>query len=268
MGTRIIVGICAAALLVAAILLGRWVLSAVVIAATLISIYEISQAFQKKEIRLITPVLYGYALFSLPVYYWAGMSGLLALALLAAIITMSLVVCSPRFQVPNLFSTLGAMVYPLMPLTIILMLAMLMPDSVRQMVIVLACACTYLSDTFALFIGMLLGKKKLCERLSPKKTFAGFYGGIVGSILGGVIMLLLTPVLWNITIGWYHYLIVALLCSLLGVAGDLFASSIKRYVGIKDFGTIFPGHGGMLDRIDSLLFTLPVVFVYFELFLL
>lgn len=118
------------------------------------------------------------------------------------------------------------------------------------------------TDTFAYFTGYFLGSRKLCPTISPKKTVEGSIGGILGSIL--VSTLYAYYFAHGILL---HCIIIGLLGSIMGQLGDLTASSIKRYVGIKDYGKIMPGHGGILDRFDSVLFTAPVVYYYIILFL-
>ena len=101
-------------------------------------------------------------------------------------------------------------------------------------------------DTCAYFAGRAFGKHKLCPVVSPKKTVEGAIGGVLGTMVFGVSM----------------YVIIALLgcvAAVLGIYGDLFASVVKRQCGIKDYGTIFPGHGGILDRFDSVMFIAPFV---------
>ena len=115
---------------------------------------------------------------------------------------------------------------------------------------------TVASDTGAYFIGKSLGRHKLCPAVSPKKTIEGFGGGLVAGVAGGtaVAAFLLTD------ISLYRLSLVALVLTCLGVLGDLTESVIKRTMNVKDSGTILPGHGGILDRIDSLLMTAPVFF--------
>jgi len=112
--------------------------------------------------------------------------------------------------------------------------------------VVLVLAISWATDTFAYFSGMLFGKKKLCPEISPKKTIAGAIGGTLFGTLAGVI------VLW-IAIGKPERGIVALPLSIISQLGDLAASIIKRRFGVKDYGKIFPGHGGVLDRFDSII---------------
>ena len=119
------------------------------------------------------------------------------------------------------------------------------------------------TDTFAYFIGKAIGKKKLIEAISPHKTVAGSVGGFVGNIL---VLTIYGIVLWYTGayrgLPIYHYAIIGAVTGVVSQIGDLAASAIKRYVGIKDFGKIIPGHGGILDRIDSYLFAIPVVYYY------
>ena len=115
----------------------------------------------------------------------------------------------------------------------------------------------WINDTFAFLTGVTLGKKKLLERISPKKTIEGFIGGFFFTVLAGVgFSLLFTDYSLLFWIGF------ALIASLFGTLGDLFESLIKRTYNAKDSGQLIPGHGGILDRIDSLLFVIPAIYLY------
>lgn len=112
------------------------------------------------------------------------------------------------------------------------------------------------NDTFAYLVGRQFGKRKLWERLSPKKTWEGFLGGLILTLL---FSLFLSPYC-----GWprTHGMVIAVLISSAGTAGDLLESSFKRRAGVKDSGTILPGHGGLLDRFDGVMLSAPLVFIY------
>jgi len=116
--------------------------------------------------------------------------------------------------------------------------------------------CVWASDTFAYFFGRALGRRKLAPTLSPNKTVEGALGGLFGAVLCGA------GFSWWIHLPLLHGLMVGLLAGVLGPLGDLFESALKRELGIKDFGTLMPGHGGALDRIDSLLFVVPIAYLY------
>lgn len=119
-------------------------------------------------------------------------------------------------------------------------------------------AITWLNDTFAYFFGRFLGKRKLYPEVSPNKTWEGFFGGMLGSILG----------MFVIRQFFFHALTVqdclalGVIGGTLGPIGDLCESMLKRAYKVKDSGKILPGHGGLLDRIDALIFNAPLVFVY------
>ena len=119
------------------------------------------------------------------------------------------------------------------------------------------------ADTFAYVAGNLFGKTKLCPKISPNKTVEGFIGGIIGSTVLSIIYSIyfgLTPI-WKL-------ILLAIVCSTIAQLGDLVASRIKRLCGIKDYGFIMPGHGGVLDRFDSIIFTAPVIYYYISIFLI
>ena len=113
------------------------------------------------------------------------------------------------------------------------------------------------SDIFAYFIGSFFGKHKMAPNLSPKKSIEGAVGGIVGAgILGLIFGILFMKDIW------YHCLIIGIIGGIISECGDLVASSFKRQMGIKDYGNLIPGHGGILDRFDSVIFVAPIVYYY------
>ncbi|MFA9398411.1 MAG: phosphatidate cytidylyltransferase [Clostridiaceae bacterium] len=119
----------------------------------------------------------------------------------------------------------------------------------------------WLCDIFAYYFGKYLGNKKLCPKVSPKKTIVGSLGGILGSTLGCTLLGIYSNS-QSLSIPIYNYILIGLLCGVFCQFGDLFASSIKRYVGVKDYSHLIPGHGGILDRFDSILFAGTVVYYY------
>ena len=114
------------------------------------------------------------------------------------------------------------------------------------------------NDTAAFVTGHFLGKRKLALHISPAKTWEGFAGGVVWSVIAAFVLLVITPV----HLAWYHAVILGVLVAVVATLGDLAESLLKRVADVKDSGTIVPGHGGILDRMDSLLFAVAVVFFY------
>ena len=120
------------------------------------------------------------------------------------------------------------------------------------------------SDVFAYFIGRHFGKHKL-TKISPNKTVEGAVAGVIGASLIGIIFAILCNTLFGVGINYIVIGVIIAILSIVGQIGDLAASSIKRYCEIKDFSELIPGHGGMLDRIDSIIFVLPFAFILFNL---
>ncbi|MCB9229042.1 MAG: phosphatidate cytidylyltransferase [Deltaproteobacteria bacterium] len=126
--------------------------------------------------------------------------------------------------------------------------------------VLLMLAIVFMGDSGAYFAGRFFGKHKLAPDLSPKKTWEGVAGGVLASIIGAWIM----NAIFGFSMGpWWLIMFAALLGNSAGVMGDLAESSLKRFAAVKDSGDIFPGHGGFLDRCDSVLFAAPLVWLVF-----
>jgi phosphatidate cytidylyltransferase len=124
--------------------------------------------------------------------------------------------------------------------------------------VILVLVVAWIADTGAYFAGRFLGKTKLYEAVSPKKTWAGAWGGLAGSVGGAAVLKLVHYT----DLTWLDVVLVAVPGGVLGQLGDLAESLIKRSVGVKDSGALLPGHGGMLDRLDAVLFIAPYTYLY------
>lgn len=136
----------------------------------------------------------------------------------------------------------------------------------ESFLIVYVIGSALLCDVYAYFVGVLFGKHKMNPRISPKKTWEGFFGGVILSVITGLIFCFVCdacgiPILKGLLDleHWYYCVLVSIVIAFVSVLGDLMFSAIKRTFNIKDFGNIFPGHGGVLDRFDSVLMTVFVV---------
>ena len=119
-------------------------------------------------------------------------------------------------------------------------------------------ALAFLSDTGAYFAGIKFGKHKLAPTVSPKKTMEGVVGGVIGAVAGTALYCLILDIFFDFEINYSYILFYGVVCSLAGVFGDLCFSVIKRQTGIKDYGNLIPGHGGILDRFDSMMLVGPL----------
>lgn len=129
------------------------------------------------------------------------------------------------------------------------------PEIIISILVIIWC-----NDTFAYLVGITMGKNKLFERISPKKTIEGFVGGVIFAVVAGI--LLAQFYLQQDLIKW---IIIAMIVSAFGTLGDLIESKFKRIAGVKDSGNIMPGHGGFLDRLDSIIFVAPFVYLFYQI---
>jgi len=123
------------------------------------------------------------------------------------------------------------------------------------------------NDTFAYIVGKSIGKLKLYEKISPKKTVEGFFGGLIFAIFAGYLIstYLIKPLAQFSDKSILIWIIIAAIVGVFGTVGDLIESKFKRIAGVKDSGKIMPGHGGVLDRLDSVIFVAPFIFLFYKI---
>ena len=155
----------------------------------------------------------------------------------------------------------------MLPGMCIVVMAQVQPKAVQVVLLSLTFAVPVLGDTLAFFVGSRVRGPKLCPAVSPNKTISGAIAGLVGSLLAAVVVGLASLLFCDAATlaqlpSWWQYALIGLIGGVAGQMGDLFASLVKRHCGLKDFSSLFPGHGGMLDRLDSILFMAVVMFSF------
>ena len=188
-------------------------------------------------------------------------AGLLITALSIMIIFVAEVFRNRPTPMHNIATTIMGIIYVALPMAVMAIIPIslhnpTMEQEWQPLYFLFYLFLVWGNDVFAYLFGITLGKHKLCERLSPKKSWEGFGGGILGSVAVGAIA---AAVLDESYIFWIGLAIVVALSS---VVGDLIESMFKRDAGVKDSGNILPGHGGMLDRFDALIVSAPFAFAY------
>lgn len=225
--------------------------------AVILGIREISQAFSAAKTYLSSPALI-IATTVLTISTWKGsLAGLaIATAFCLPILLVDLLRRGPDGFVKSATATTLVLIYLPFLAGFIILLARPADGFDRVMTFVVLIAC---NDTFGYLVGVLFGKHPLVPKISPKKTWEGLAGSLVFTVLGGALT--------------FHYLmhehwwigaLVGLMVVFTATSGDLIESAMKRDLSLKDMGTILPGHGGMLDRLDSALLSGPAVWLAFE----
>ena len=195
---------------------------------------------------------------------WFGRDDFMMLDLAAGLIFImaGYVVTFPKYKADQALMGFFAIVYVAVMISFIYRIRLL-EDGVFYVWLVFI--CSWIADTFAYFVGVKLGKHKMTPKLSPKKSVEGAIGGILGPMLiGGIYGAII-----NNRIEINAPLVFAVACGVgagISIIGDLAASAIKRDHNVKDYGRLIPGHGGIMDRFDSTIFTAPAVYIVLELF--
>lgn len=183
-------------------------------------------------------------------------SSTLVLALIILFVFVQLIMCIliKRVNLSTLKLSLFSLIYSTLPF---LLLHRFIYLSDPKLLFVLVFIIAWSTDTFAFFTGVFFGRTKIFGKISPSKTLEGSIGGLIGSVL----LSLIFGLIFLKTIPFYKILIISFFGSIVAQLGDLVASYIKREIGIKDFGFILPGHGGLLDRFDSIIITVAYLFI-------
>lgn len=231
-------------------------------AIAILAVREMSNAISKAGVNCALPVIYVYAIAaSAAVYFDAEPVFSYALFFLAIFAALTAGIVSEKIRGKGALGTLGVLVYPLVPVLMIMKLAL--TDNWIP-VFTLGCISTWICDAFALFGGKRFGKHKAAPDISPNKTVEGCISGAICSVIAGLILYFVLKNSYGLSLACC--MVTALVCSSFGQIGDLAASLIKRMAGIKDYSNLIPGHGGAMDRIDSLLFSIPTAYFCIVLF--
>lgn len=259
MAQRIISSIVALPILFFFVLKGGMILSLGACALSLIGLYEFYRSFSSRNIKPIASIGYLYTILLFAVLYIANdISFVLLLLFTMIVIMLFTLVFSTKYTIEDIAVTLLGFMYVAIAFSHIMLITKF---SMGYLVIWLVFIIAWGSDTFAYFVGKAFGKKKLIPSVSPNKTIAGSVGGVIGAmILCGIFGYLFMP---SFAI---YLMLLGVVGAVISQIGDLVASKIKRINDIKDFGKLMPGHGGVLDRFDSILMTAPIVY-YFIFFL-
>ncbi len=263
-----LVGLGVAALLCVIIWLGKWYIAGATWIVAVLVQYEMIKTLKKADIKPVTPVLIAFAVFAPALYYMGDMLGVSALeaVFIFQMLCVSLIFGSgivfKHYNYESVFSSIFSLYYPQLFFVFFYMIIFVGDDDLSRLMLLVAFTSAAMSDTMAYFVGSFMGKTKLCPNISPKKTVEGAIGGVVGAIVGVLIVAVLFD---NGRIRIIDYTFLAVILSIFAQLGDLSASMVKRRYGIKDFGSVMPGHGGFFDRVDSTLFTLPIVYMFFKI---
>jgi len=268
LGKRVISATVGSLFLITVIYLGGWYYNLAVLGIIIVALNEVYNALEVASLKPIRFVGYIFVTLFIPIFLTRGIVGVFVLFMLLSLGAMISMFIGSNTNFSNLMATLFPLIYPVLPLSFLIIVKYLRPEPVGILALSTIFIASWLTDTFAYFVGTRFGKHKLCPNISPNKTIEGAVGGFIGSGLFTILLGFLVQNFYYNQIPWYHYGILGILCGIAAQFGDLSASSIKRSVGIKDYGSFFPGHGGILDRFDSVIFTIPVVYSYFSLILL
>lgn len=261
---------------------------ALILICMAIGVYEMFGAFRAAKYKPMAIPLIIAVIGIYPALWFLRETGIVAVIAVTVMIALTIFTFDHKYELKDFLSTAFILFYPIVLLSIFFLIngkTTLGDNPVNEnygdmIGIILALFIPVFTDTFAYFTGMAIGGKKLCPEISPKKTIAGAVGGIIGGIAASVMVFLLFDfygvfdsmknvnvhaLTTNMNVSLAIYMVIGLVGAVVSEVGDLAASWIKRRAGIKDFGKIFPGHGGIMDRLDSILFVLPIIYLAFAI---
>ena len=280
-----------AAILIALMALGIWFqgwpLRIMLLVSMLMSTREMYRAFRKIGYDPVRWSGYTYCVLAVlaQAFYasltggiFASISPAMFALIIGLLLAMTVIVFKGRVAFDSLMSTVFPMLYPGLFFSLIIPLQDLNTRAASTLALILTFFIASVNDTFAMFVGLKFGRHRLSPEISPKKSVEGAIAGLISSVVFAMLVPWVTgrialsspalqaqlsasplPPLWA-------FGLLGLVAGGLSQIGDLVASLVKRHCGIKDFGTIFPGHGGMMDRMDGILFCGVACYVFFKIY--
>ena len=219
--------------------------------------YEFSVSVEKLEAKCTLWVMLVYlAAQGLLVFFDAGLFWYAVCFVFCVYLALFSGVIHKNVAGKGALFTLAGLSYPCLLAGLIMAISV---SDIWALTLILACLSTWVCDSFALFGGKRFGRHKVAPSVSPNKTVEGCLCGAAFSLLAGVAVFFLAKLITPLPLGFC--LASALICSSMGQIGDLAESLMKRMIGVKDFGNLIPGHGGMFDRADSLMFSIPTAYL-------
>lgn len=280
MKKRIITGAILTVVLLSGILDAGWYMMALLGAFMIIGTMEMYRAMRNKGIEPVRWAGYVYCILAIAAeciaFYVPGSMDLSMIALLTGMMLgMTRLVFKGKIAVESMMATVFPMLYPGIFFIALMELLHLSSRAAVVTALVLTFFAASVNDVFALVAGLLFGKHKLSPELSPKKTIEGSIGGLIASTLFAIAL----PALLRLVFFWdevflaeigtlppcWAFAVLGFMAGAFSQIGDLTASMFKRHFGVKDFGRLLPGHGGIMDRLDGVLFCGAACYIFFNL---
>lgn len=241
------------------IYLGGYYLAGFTMVLSLIGMYEFFGVIRKKGYNPFSIVCYAAVIIYYAIMLINSSSNHLdAFLVLLMLLLLCIPVINTKFNFIDASLSMLAVIYVAVFFSFIPLINL---KPYGNILVWLVFITSWSCDTTAYYAGRFLGKNKLCPKVSPKKTIEGSLGGVLGSTLITMLFGFVVQKYYNI-MPIENYAIIGFICGILSQFGDLVASSIKRQMGVKDYSNLIPGHGGILDRFDSILYSSVIIFYY------
>lgn len=260
--TRILSALVFVPLILAAVFFGGWFFAALILAIALIGGYEFGKMTEVNGYHFLPWIYYPSAVvFVVLAQLFTETPGILLAALFLSFAAYMLCFIFGKAKLAEVAVNIAAVVY--LPVTLSTAVLMRSGWEDGMFFLFLMLIIPWFTDSGAYFVGSAIGRHKLMPKVSPKKSVEGFVGGIVAAVIGALLLNIFTDLLPVALM-----ILTAVVVSVGGQIGDLCESSIKRWAGVKDSGTLIPGHGGVLDRFDSMLFAAPLLYLIVSVYML
>ncbi len=281
MTKRVITGIIYTLVILVGVYFAGWVMTAMLSAMLFVATHEMYSALKHRGMKPIACIGYLFCAMTIATQFLRTKGADAFQLSVLSLIVCTLIACAAlvlrgKIAMDEMLATLFPMVYPGMFFVLLLGCVQLGSRSISTIGLCVAFFSTSIGDMMALFSGMAFGKHKLSPEISPKKTIEGAIGGMLFCVL----FTLFIPEIIGFIVGIFNkelaagmlglyprwfYALLGLAVGIFGQIGDLTASMVKRHCGLKDYGALLPGHGGIMDRMDGVLFSGAVCYIFFRI---